>query len=78
MRLQVEVTSGQAGQIPVLGEFAAGETKVIDAETLERFEACMGHKLAAGSFSGGSKCVVTILPDEVVEEKDDEKKGEEA
>jgi hypothetical protein len=76
MRLQVEVTSGQAGQIPVLGEFEAGETKVIDEETLQRFEAVMGHKLAAGSFSGGSKCVVTVIPDEPAQT--DEEKGEEA
>lgn len=64
MGLKIEVTSGTAGQIPVLGEFEAGETKVIDADTQIRFEATMGHKVAAGTYTGGSKCVVTIEPDE--------------
>lgn len=68
MKMQVEVTSGTAGQIPVLGEFEAGETKVIPPEMLQEFEAKMGFKLTSGAFGGNSKLVVTIMPEEKVEE----------
>lgn len=70
MKLQVEVTSGTAGQIPVLGNFKAGETKVVTDEQLAEFEAKMGFKLVSGAFGGESRCVVTVLSNN--EEKDEE------
>lgn len=50
VKVQFEVTSEHPCQIPVLGEFAAGETKVIDDFTLEMFEKNYGYKLGSGQF----------------------------
>lgn len=64
MKLLIQVTSITGGQIPVLGTFEAGETKVIDEELQAAFERAYGHKVAAGNFGGASKCSVTVIQDE--------------
>jgi hypothetical protein len=79
MKLLIEVTSITGGQIPVLGTFEAGETKVIDEDTQGAFERAYGHKVAAGNYGGASKCSVTVLQDEPTEDSTEvEEKGEEA
>jgi len=63
VRVQFEVTSEHPCQIPIIGEFAAGETKVIDDYTLELFEVNYGYKLGASSFARSITCVARVIED---------------
>jgi len=48
LRVGFEVTADQPCQIPVIGEFEAGETKVVDADRQLHFERILGYKLQKG------------------------------
>lgn len=45
------ITSEHPCFIPVIGTFEAGETKVVDEATLNKFEQESGIKLASGRFA---------------------------
>ena len=60
MKMKVEATSRDGGQIPMLGTFEPGETKVIDELTQAQFEANYGYKVTAGNYTAGVTCCVTL------------------
>jgi hypothetical protein len=49
-KVEFEVTSDQAGQIPAIGTFEPGQTIKVDRVMLQVFEATYGCKLAEGNF----------------------------
>lgn len=80
--MKIQITSDQPCEIPVLGRFAAGETKLIDEDTQRLFELQFGYKVSAGNFPTWVKCETTFNEDdEDVESEapaeDDTKEGEE-
>lgn len=58
-----EVTSDRPCQIPVIGEFEAGETKVLDDATVELFKVNYGYPVGAGRFASWISCVARIEED---------------
>jgi hypothetical protein len=75
LKTKIEVTSQNGGQIPVLGTFEPGETKVIDELTQHQFRDVYGYPVTAGHYVGGVTCSVTF-EEEAVEASTGE--GEEA
>jgi hypothetical protein len=65
VRVQIEVTSQHPCQIPVVGTFEAGETKIIDDVTLQLFEMNYGYKLGAGRFASWVDCTARLIYPEV-------------
>jgi len=63
--IQFEVRSEYPCQIPTVGEFVAGETKVLSAHTLELFEKINGYKIGKGNFAPS-----VVLTARVIEEQD--------
>jgi hypothetical protein len=73
--VKIEVTSEHPCQIPVLGVFEAGETKVIDEATQKLFELHYGYPVLSGHYPKSVQCVATVESDEAeeaVEENEDE------
>lgn len=64
--VQFEVTSEHPCQIPVIGEFAAGETKVLDAATIELFEKNFGYPVGQARFTRSVTFTAKLInvPDE--------------
>lgn len=48
MKVGFEVTADQPCQIPVIGEFEAGETKQVTSDQETHFERVLGYRLPAG------------------------------
>jgi hypothetical protein len=74
--LKIEITSEHGGQIPVLGTFEPGETKVIPEHTQMQFEAVYGYPVAQGFFTAGVTCTLTIEESDA-EVTSEAEKGEE-
>jgi hypothetical protein len=59
-----EVTSDRPCQIPVIGEFEAGETKVLDDATVELFKINYGYPVGSGRFASWVTLTATLVKDE--------------
>jgi hypothetical protein len=51
VKVQFEVSSDNSCQIPVIGEFAPGETKVLTDYQVELFEKIYGYKIGKAKFA---------------------------
>lgn len=70
VKVVFEVTSEHPCDIPVLGTFEAGETKVVDDLTAEMFQLQYGHQVGASNFPAWVTCtarVETVQDEEPVE-----------
>jgi hypothetical protein len=72
LKLTYEVTSEQPCQIPVLGTFEAGETKVVDETLQHLFEANFGYKLGSARFPVSVRCTVSVKEEETTAEGTEE------
>jgi len=70
--VRFEVTSQHPCQIPVIGEFTAGETKVLSPDQIELFEKIYGYKLGVAKFPVHTTCTAILE----YEDEDDEKAEE--
>jgi len=61
VKVQFEVTSDNPCQIPVIGEFEAGETKVLSDYTIELFEKINGYKVGGAKFAPSVHFVVKVF-----------------
>lgn len=59
-----EVTSDRPCQIPVIGEFEAGETKVLDDATIQLFKDNYGYPVGAGKFANWITFTATLVAEE--------------
>jgi hypothetical protein len=50
LRVTFEVTAEHGCQIPVLGEFKAGETKTVTDDQIQLFPLHLGYSLAKANF----------------------------
>jgi hypothetical protein len=50
LKVGYEVTADQPCQIPVIGEFEAGETREVTADQEMHFERILGYKLQTGAW----------------------------
>lgn len=70
-KVEFEVTSDQAGQIPAIGTFEPGQTIQVDAVMLQLFEVTYGCKLAAANFPPYVHVTTRLIRDKPVEVVDE-------
>ena len=77
-KVEYEVTSDQAGQIPAIGTFdGSGEDSVVmDEVMLRQFEITYGCKIQDANFPATTHLTVHVISDEPAETAEDENEEE--